>query len=62
MTRFGMVERDFEEFAALFAAAVREEKGVGERVAAFRHRFQEMRFCFTGDDIGPLQERLLRTF
>jgi len=61
MTRFGMVEADFGEFAALFAAAVRGEP-VGEQVAAFRRRFQTMRFCFTGDDFGGLTERLLRTF
>jgi glycine/serine hydroxymethyltransferase len=62
MTRFGMVESDFAELAALFAAAVREEKGVGERVAVFRRRFQEMRFCFDGDDFAAVQEKLLRTF
>jgi glycine/serine hydroxymethyltransferase len=61
MTRFGMVEADFAEFAALFAAAVRGEP-VAEPVAAFRRRFPTMRFCFTGDDFGPLTERLLRTF
>ncbi len=61
MTRFGMVEGDFPEFAALFAAAVRGEK-VGEQVAAFRRRFQTMRFCFTGADFAALQDKLLRTF
>ena len=60
MTRFGMVEGDFPEFAGLFAAAVRGEE-VGEQVAAFRRRFQTMRFCFTGDDFAALQEKLLRT-
>jgi aminomethyltransferase len=60
MTRFGMVERDFEELAGLFAAAVRGE-AVGPQVAAFRRRFKEMRFCLTGGDFAPLQERLLGT-
>jgi aminomethyltransferase len=62
MTRFGMAEGDFEEFAALFAAAVRNEPGAGEAVAAFRGRFREMRFCFTGDDFAAAQERLRGTF
>ena len=61
MTRFGMVEADFAEFAALFAAAVRGES-VGPEVAAFRRRFQELRFCFTGGDFAALQERLAATF
>ncbi|MBN2112993.1 MAG: glycine cleavage system protein T, partial [Acidimicrobiia bacterium] len=60
MTRFGMVEADFTEFAALFAAAVRGEE-VGAAVAAFRRRFQEMRFCFRGGDFTALEERLVQT-
>jgi aminomethyltransferase len=62
MTRFGMEERDFEDLAPLFAAAVRDERGAGEAVAAFRRRFTGMRFCFGGEDFDALRERLLRTF
>jgi aminomethyltransferase len=61
MTRFGMVEADFARLAPLFAAAVRGEE-VGEAVAAFRHHFQEMRYCFRAEDFGPLAQRLLETF
>jgi glycine/serine hydroxymethyltransferase len=62
MTRFGMDEADFEEFAELFAAAVREEPGIGEAVARFRSSFQELRYCFDEAALGEARERLLRTF
>jgi len=62
MTRFGMDETDFAEFASLFAAALRDEKGVAGKVAEFRGRFQTMRFCFDPDQFGDVQERLLKTF
>jgi len=61
MTRFGMVEQDFQELAGLLAAAVRDEKGIGEKVAGFRRRFQTMRFCFEGDGFAAAREKLLGT-
>ena len=45
MTRFGMQEDDFLEFAPLFVEAV-QGKNVGEEVARFRERFQTMHYCF----------------
>tara|TARA_B100000809_G_scaffold128285_1_gene126422 strand:+ start:776 stop:3412 length:2637 start_codon:yes stop_codon:yes gene_type:complete len=45
MTRFGMKEADFREFAPLFVEAV-QGKNVGEEVTRFRERFQTMYFCF----------------
>ncbi|MDP7463924.1 MAG: glycine cleavage system protein T, partial [SAR324 cluster bacterium] len=45
MTRFGMQEADFREFAPLFVEAV-QGKNVGEEVTRFRERFQTMHFCF----------------
>ena len=48
MTRFGMKEEDFKEFAVLFTEAVRG-RNVGDEVARFRERFQEMQYCFDGD-------------
>jgi len=62
MTRFGMDEADFEEFAGLFAAAIRDEPGIAEAVAEFRGRFQTMRYCLDAADFGDVQERLLKTF
>ncbi|HIL87931.1 MAG TPA: glycine cleavage system aminomethyltransferase GcvT [Deltaproteobacteria bacterium] len=45
MTRFGMKEDDFREFAPLFVEAV-QGKNVGEEIARFRERFQTMHYCF----------------
>ena len=45
MTRFGMKEADFREFAPLFVEAM-QGKNVGEEVTRFRERFQTMYFCF----------------
>ena len=45
MTRFGMKEKDFREFAALFAEAI-NDRNVGDEVARFRERFQTLHYCF----------------
>ncbi|MCJ7725614.1 MAG: glycine cleavage system aminomethyltransferase GcvT [Acidimicrobiia bacterium] len=62
MTRFGMDPADFAEFAGLFAAALRDEPGIAEKVAEFRGRFQTMRFCFDAGQFGDAGEKLLGTF
>ncbi|MBN1685337.1 MAG: glycine cleavage system aminomethyltransferase GcvT [Spirochaetales bacterium] len=50
MTRFGMKEKDFAEFAGLFAEAVKNTtEGIAEEVARFRQRFQTMEYCFDED-------------
>jgi aminomethyltransferase len=50
MTRFGMKEEDFREFAAMFTEAVRG-RNVADEVARFRERFQTMDYCFDVDFI-----------
>jgi glycine/serine hydroxymethyltransferase len=62
MTRFGMMEQDFAELGALFAAAIRDEKGIAGQIAEFRGRFQTMRFCFDDDGFTVVKEKLLATF
>ena len=51
MTRFGMVESDFRDLAALLAEAIGDAGGKPkdhwrEAVIAFRARFLEMKYCF----------------
>jgi aminomethyltransferase len=48
MTRFGMKEKDFREFAGMFTEAVRG-RNVADEVARFRERFQTMNYCFDAD-------------
>ena len=62
MTRFGMKEADFEVFAQLFADAVKDKKGVADKVAQFRGSFLTMRYCFDGDTLEPFKNQLLDTF
>ena len=59
MTRFGMKEKDFAEFAALFADCVRNDAAVGERVAGLRERFRSLGYCFTGAVVEELRKELL---
>ncbi len=58
MTRFGMKEKDFADFAAIFADGVRGVTGVGEKVAEFRKRFLKMEYCFDDSVLKSLLEEL----
>lgn len=46
MTRWGMREEDFEEFAELMAACIKDDKDVNEEVRALRGRFLEVHYSF----------------
>ena len=48
MTRFGMKEQDFKEFATMFTEAVRG-RNVANEVSRFREKFQKMEYCFDFD-------------
>ncbi len=61
MTRFGMKEKDFRTFAALFSDAVKG-KNVAEEVAKFRQNFLQLQFCFDEKDLKGQREKLLATF
>ena len=43
-----MKEDDFREFASLFAEAA-NGRSVGEEVARFRKRFQNLNYCFDNE-------------
>jgi len=62
MTRFGMREDDFREFAVLFADAVKNKAEVKDTVAEFRSRFSTMQYCFSPDTAGTYIEKLRDTF
>ena len=55
MTRFGMDGEDFGELAELIRDVIEHRATVKPRVAEFRKRFQEMQYCFSGEE---LEERL----
>ena len=63
MTRFGMKEKDFREFAPLFAAVVKNGREVAEEVAKLREGFQRMQYCFEDDSVmASCRGRWLKTF
>jgi aminomethyltransferase len=47
MTRFGMGPEDFGELAELVSDVVLNDATVKPRVAEFRKRFQDLRYCFS---------------
>lgn len=54
MTRFGMGPEDFAELAGLMAEAIRGSRSVKQEVAAFRERFTEMGYCFSGEEMDQM--------
>lgn len=58
MTRFGMAEEDFRELAELVRAVVLDDADVRDKVAAFRSRFTELRYCFGEEDVADAVSRL----
>jgi aminomethyltransferase len=58
MTRFGMVEADFGELARLMADVVLKQKDVKDEVCAFRRRFLDMQYCFSGEEFEDLVQKL----
>lgn len=59
MTRFGMKEEDFAEFAAVMAEVIRNGRDVGEEVSRFRSRFTKMEYCLPEEKARPLVRELL---
>jgi aminomethyltransferase len=55
MTRFGMEAADFGELAEFIRDVIVERATVKPRVAGFRKRFLELKYCFTSDEF---EERL----
>jgi aminomethyltransferase len=51
MTRFGMVETDFQQLAELIRDVLIDGKNVKEEVARMRQNFLDMQFCFTSAEI-----------
>jgi aminomethyltransferase len=58
MTRFGMGPDDFAELAGLMAEAIRGSRSVKQEVAAFRERFTEMDYCFSGAEMEEMLHRI----
>jgi len=58
MTRFGMLENDFRSLAGLIHDVVMNDSHVVDQVKALRAQFQELQFCFRGDEYTDLLQKL----
>jgi glycine/serine hydroxymethyltransferase len=61
MTRFGMKEKDFQEFAGYMAELILNNRAVGEEIARFRAKFTRMEYCLPEEKARPLIQELLHT-
>ncbi len=58
MTRYGMLETDFQQLAALMADVILRNSNVGSAVSALRQRFLEMKYCFSGNQFEDQLQQL----
>jgi aminomethyltransferase len=58
MTRFGMEAADFQLLAEWMKEVISEGKEVKAKITAFRERFLEMQYCFSGDEFDSLVQQL----
>jgi len=61
MTRFGMVEKDFDILAGYIAEVVIRNQTVRDEVRKLRQGYLEMKFCLPAKEAVPLAARILRS-
>lgn len=60
MTRFGMVEKDFDTLSGLIAEVILKGKNVKEEVKRYRQNFLDMKFCLPAKEAVPAASRILK--
>jgi len=60
MTRFGMRTADFETLAQYIRDVISDNRSVGEKIAEFRKRFLDMKYCFDDSDFDDHLQELHR--
>ena len=61
MTRFGMVEKEFDTLAGYIADVVIRGRSVRNEIRRFRKGFLEMKFCLSDEEAVPLAARILES-
>jgi glycine/serine hydroxymethyltransferase len=61
MTRFGMLEKDFDALAGYIADVVIRNRTVRDEVRKLRQDYLEMKFCLPAKEAVPLAARILRS-
>jgi glycine/serine hydroxymethyltransferase len=61
MTRFGMLEKDFDALAGYMADVIIRNRSVRDEVREFRQGFLDMRYCLPAKEAVPLAARILKS-
>jgi hypothetical protein len=61
MTRFGMMEADFETLAGFIAEVVKKNVQVKEEVYRYRESFLEMKYVLPYQKAAPIAARILQS-
>ncbi|MGQ9603098.1 MAG: serine hydroxymethyltransferase [bacterium] len=61
MTRFGMVEADFDHLAALMADVVIRNRNVKEDVISYRKKFSDMRYCLPIEETCSIAAKIMES-
>ncbi len=61
MTRFGMIEKDFDMLAGFLAEVVIENRSVKAKVKEYRQNFMEMKYCVPFDQAVPMAAKIMRS-
>jgi glycine/serine hydroxymethyltransferase len=59
MTRFGMIEKDFDELAGFMADVIIKNRKAKEAVARYRQNFRAMKYCLPPEQALPLAARVV---
>ena len=59
MTRFGMMENDFQELSQLVADVIIKNTDVKDKVKELRGKFLEMQYCLPTQEAAPLAAKVL---
>lgn len=61
MTRFGMMEKDFDELAGFIADVIIKNLKVKEEVRKFRQKFLQMKFCLSAQEALPYASKIIKS-
>jgi glycine/serine hydroxymethyltransferase len=61
MTRFGMVEKDFDVLSGFIADVVKKDMNVSEEVKKFRGNFLDMKFCLSSEKALPIAAGIVKS-
>lgn len=61
MTRFGMMEKDFDQLSAYIADIIIKDLNVKEEVRQFRQKFLQMKYCLPPEKAIPYASKIMKS-